>query len=293
MLDLERRLHQIDRVQQSKKWSAFPVAVFKKYGDKRGSALAALLTYYGFLSLFPLLLAATTVLGYVVPGNVKLQRTLVDSAVVNFPILGSEIARNVGSMHGSGFALLVGTVGALYGGLGIANSAQDAMNRIWSVPPQRRRGLVPRTLRSLRLIGSVGVGLICVSTLGSAANFVGSVGVAGRVAMFVAVTLLHIAIVWMALTTLPALDAPWRIHLPGAILAGVVWHILEVFGGLYVTRVLQGMNQTYGLFAIVIGLLGWINIQSQVMLFAATLNVVTARKEWPRSFMAPTPDGDI
>lgn len=290
MVDLQRRLHRIDRLQQSTKWSAFPVAVVKKYGDKRGSALAALLTYYGFLSLFPLLLAATTVLGYVLPGNAKLQRALVNSAVVNFPILGSDIARNVRSLHGNNLALLVGTIGALYGGLGIANSAQDAMNRIWSVPPQRRRGFVPRTLRSLRLIGSVGVGLVCVSTVGSATNFVGSIGVFGRVAMFVAVTVLDIAIVWMALVTLPALKAPWRMHMPGAIVAGVVWHILEVFGGLYVTRVLRGMDQTYGLFAIVIGLLGWINIQSQVVLFAATLNVVKARKEWPRSFMAPAPD---
>ena len=161
------------------------------------------------------------------------------------------------------------------------------MNRIWSVPITVRPGFVPRTLRSLRLVGTVGLGVVLTAGIGSAANFAGSLGIAGRAALFVLVTALDVGILWVALATLPALKMPWRVHLPGALMAGVLWHLLEVFGGLYVTRVLHGMSQTYGLFAIVIGLLGWISIQSQVALYSAELNAVRAHNAWPRSVLAP------
>ena len=59
----ERLVRRVDRAQQGVRPLAFAVGVFKKFGDDRGGSLAALLTFYGFLSLFPLLLLLVTILG--------------------------------------------------------------------------------------------------------------------------------------------------------------------------------------------------------------------------------------
>ena len=94
-----------DEAHQRTPWLAVPVAVFKKFGDDRGGNWAALIAYYGFLSLFPLLLAFTTILGFVVQGDPVLQARLLDSALASFPIIGDQIRQNLGALQGSVLAL--------------------------------------------------------------------------------------------------------------------------------------------------------------------------------------------
>jgi len=153
-VNLDRVKRRIDAFQQRHRPLAFAVGVQKKFGDDEGGNLCALLTYYGFVSLFPLLLVFFSVLGFVLEGNPSLQHQLRDSALSNLPIIGDQIASNVTSVQGSGLALVVGLLGALWGGLGIANAAQDAMNRVWGVDRPHRPGFVPRVLRSLGLVGT-------------------------------------------------------------------------------------------------------------------------------------------
>ena len=143
MPDIEKVVRAVDRLQQRYGPTAFVFAVFKKFGDDGCGNIAALITYYGFVSLFPLLLVAVTVLGFVLEGNEDLQHQLVDSALANFPIIGDQIQANVGKVQGSGVGLTIGIVLTLYGGLGIANVAQHAMNRIWGVPMFATRILPP------------------------------------------------------------------------------------------------------------------------------------------------------
>ena len=176
-MDLRRLLRRVDGFQQRHRPLAFAVAVQKKFGEDEGANLCAMLTYYGFLSLFPLLLVFFTVLGFVLDGNASLQHDLRTSALAGVPIIGDQVARNVTSVQGSGVALVVGLLGTLWGGLGIANAAQDAMNRVWGVPRTARPGLVPRVLRDLALIGTLGAAIIGTTVLGAAAGFVsGNVG---------------------------------------------------------------------------------------------------------------------
>ena len=59
----------LDRFQQRHPGAGFPLAVIYKYVDDSGAYLAALIAYYGFVSLFPLLLLLSTVLGFVLPGT--------------------------------------------------------------------------------------------------------------------------------------------------------------------------------------------------------------------------------
>src|SRR6186997_699135 len=101
----EKLLRRVDEQHQQRAWIAFPYAVMKKFGDDQAGNLAALIAYYGFLSLFPLLLVLVTLLGMFLRNNPGLQGTIRTSALANFPVIGDEISKNVHSLRGSGLAL--------------------------------------------------------------------------------------------------------------------------------------------------------------------------------------------
>ena len=125
--DLMRLTDRTDRWQREHSSVGFPVAVAFKFFDDQGSYLAALVTYYGFVSLFPLLLLLTSGLGFVLQGHAELQQSILRSAVSQFPVIGDQL-RDPGSLRGSGPALAFGAGVALYGGLGVAQATQNAMN---------------------------------------------------------------------------------------------------------------------------------------------------------------------
>ena len=132
--------------------------VTKKFGDDRGGALAAELTYYGFLSVFPALLILTTVLGFI--GNREISDSVLGSTLSQFPVLGEQIGKNVARpLEGSGFALVVGLLILLYGVLGSTQAAQHAMAQVWNVPTVARPGFVSRLLRGLLLFVTLGVAM--------------------------------------------------------------------------------------------------------------------------------------
>src|ERR1700759_210025 len=103
----------LDELQQRHHWLGLPIAVVYKFIDDQGGYLASLITYYGFLSLFPLLLLLVSVLGYTLDGDLALQHALVGSALQQFPIIGPELQQNVSSIHGSAPGVVLGILGAL------------------------------------------------------------------------------------------------------------------------------------------------------------------------------------
>jgi membrane protein len=288
MQQLQRLLQAVDRWQQRHRWLAFPVAVVKKFGEDQAGQRAALLAYYGFFSLFPLLLVAVTVLGFVLQGRADLGQRIVDSAVAQFPVIGGEISRSVDQsrLRGSGLALAVGVALALWGGLGVAEAAQSAMNGIWNVPRRRYPSFLLRRLRGLAWLVILGGGLLLaslVSGFAAAADtaWSGPAGVA-------AATAVNIALFLVGFRVLTVRNVSLRSLLPGALLAGLAWAVLQWLGGWYVARQLSRAGATYGTFALVIGLLSWLYLASTVTLLAAELNVVLVRRLWPRS-LAPPP----
>jgi membrane protein len=287
-MDVKQGLGRIDRFQQRHRCFAFPFAVVKKFGDDEGGNLAALITYYGFLSLFPLLLVLFTVLGYALHGHPGLQHSLRTSALAEFPIVGDQISRNVGGVRGSGIGLAIGLVGSLWGGLGIANAAQNALNRVWEVPRKARPGFVSRVTRSLAMIATIGLGILVTTALSSIGSGSAGLGVGLRTLAIAASFAADIGLFLLAFRVLTTPKIGWRDLLPGAVFAAVGWTILQALGGLYVSHTLKGMSQTYGLFAIVLGMLAWIFLQAQVVVYAAEINAVRAKHLWPRS-MAPPP----
>ena len=116
---VERLLRAADRFQQRHAVLAVPVAVAKKFGDDQAGKHAALLAYYGFLSLFPLLLVFVTLLANALVDNPQLQQEVIDAAMAQFPVLGTQIQDSITSIQGSGVGLVVGILGTLWGGLGM------------------------------------------------------------------------------------------------------------------------------------------------------------------------------
>jgi membrane protein len=286
MEQLKRLLQAADDFQQRHRWLAFPVAVAKKYGEDQAGQKAALLAYYGFFSLFPLLLVAVTVVGFVLQGESDLGQRIVDSAVSQFPVVGDEISGTVSQsrLRGSGLALGVGLGLALWGGLGVAEAAQSAMNGIWNVPRRRYPNFFLRRLRGLAWLVILGGGLLLASVI---SGFAAAVGTGWSVMAALPVNMLLFLVGFRVLTVR---NVSLRTLLPGAVLAALAWALLQWLGGWYVDRQLSRASATYGAFALVIGLLSWLYLASTVTLLAAEVNVVRSRRLWPRS-LAPPPLG--
>src|SRR5262245_42628451 len=102
-----RLLRSADGIQRSHPLLAFPFAVFQKFSDDRAGQLAALISYYGFFSLFPLLLVFTTIVSKVIRNDPKLQQAPLDSALSKFPVVGTEIQKSIGHLTGSSVTLVV------------------------------------------------------------------------------------------------------------------------------------------------------------------------------------------
>lgn len=280
-MDAQRPLRAFDRFQQRHPALAVPVAVVRKFSDDQGPNLTGLIAYRAFFSLFPLLLLMTTVLGYVLADNPELRQEAVDSVLTQFPVIGEQI--EVSSLRGSGVALAVGIAGSLWAGFGVVVATEQALDRVWAVPHRERRDFFTSRLRALALLlvlGTLTLSSTAVSGLvGGGAELLGP---AGGIAVSVTINLLVFGAVFMLLGTRPATLS--RL-LPGIVIAAVMWAGLQLVGGYYVSHQVQNAAPAYGTFALVLGLLVWIHLGALLMVLCAELNVVRARRLWPRSLL--------
>jgi membrane protein len=292
-MSVGERLRELDRLQQRTPGISFIVAVLKKFSDDGAGQLAALISYYGFFSLFPLLLVFVTILGFVLQGNPSAQASVLHSTLSQFPVIGNQLQTNVHSLKGSGVTLAIGLFGALFAGLGITNASQNAFNQVWYVPHKHRPNFIKARLRGLALLAMLGL-LAIVSTV--AAGFVTAGGGESVLAVLVGVLVafvVNLLLFFTAFRFLTAREIPTRDLLAGVVLAAVFWQILQHVGGYYVEHVVRHAKETSGLFAFVLGLLAWLYLGGQVTLLAAEVNVVRARQLWPRSiFSEPLLDAD-
>jgi membrane protein len=284
----------IDAYQQRHRWAGLPLAVLYKFVDDQGSYLTAQITYYGFVSLFPLLLLLVTILSYVLEGSRHLQRQVLDSALAQFPVIGNQIATNIHSFHGSLLALAVGVLGSVYGGLGIAQATQQALNKVWAVPRNTRPNPVKARLRSLLLIGVGGATVVAttaLSALSATANAYGaSLGGLIRALATVLAVALNVALFIVAFRVLTARSVTIRQIRGGAIAAAIIWQVLQWTGAFLIGAKLKGATVTYGLFGLVLGMLLWIYLGALTVVICAEVNVVRAEGLWPRALLTPFTD---
>lgn len=280
----------LDRFQRKNPAAAYPLAVGYKYFDDAGAFLAALITYYAFVSLFPLLLLLSTLLGFALAGDPALQQRVIDSALRQFPVVGDQLGKPQ-QMGGGPIGVVIGVLGSLYGGLGVAQAVQYATNTAWSVPRNSRPNPFAARARSLLLLVTAGVAVIgttVLSTLGSSS--VGALGPALKVVVLAASVVLNAAVLVFVFRIATARPLTVREVAPGAIGAAVVWQLLQSFGVVYVARVVQNASNTNGLFAVVLGLLAFLYLTSVAFVLCVEANVVRIEKLHPRALMTPFTD---
>lgn len=280
-MDALQPVRAFDRFQQRHPALAVPVAVAKKFGDDEGGNLAGLIAYRAFFSLFPLLLLLTTVLGYVLAGNPELREEAVDSVLTQFPVIGDQI--EISSLEGSGVALAVGIAGSLWAGFGVVLATERALDRVWAIPHRERPDFLTSRLRALVLLVVLGT-LTVTSTVASGLVGGGAdlLGPLGGIGASVGLNLLVFGALFMLLGTRPASLGKL---LPGIVVAAVLWSGLQLVGGWFVSSQVQDATPAYGTFALVLGLLVWVQLGATLTVLCAELNVVRARGLWPRSLL--------
>ena len=276
-------LQRADDMQRSRKPLALPVAVYRKFGDERAGRLASIIAYYGFFSLFPAMLALVTVLGFVLEDREDLRDDIQRGALGQLPVIGDYIGEAATKpLSGNTVALVIGLLTALWAGMGAMQASQDAVNSVFDVPRNEQPSFLKKRGRSLLMLLVLGGLLVGGAVLTQVVTALGDVALVARVLLFVGTLALNVVVFWVAYQVLIAEKQPWRSLLPGAITAGVGYHLLQIVGQFYVNHVLKGAQDTYGTFATVIGLLSWLHLMAQIMLLGAVVNVVTAKHLWPR-----------
>jgi membrane protein len=283
----------LDRFQRRHPSAGFPLAVIYKYTDDQGNYLAALITYYAFVSLFPLLLLLTTILAFVLRGDPHLQQQILHSTLSQFPVIGDQINSPKG-LQGNGIGITVGIVGSLYGGLGVAQAAQNAMNVAWSVPRNERPNPLKARGRSLLLLGTVGIGVITttvLSALGSSAHAFGAnFGDGLKFLLTVVSVVVNALLLLLAFRIATARDVSWGDIAVGALMAAVFWQLLQTLGTAYVAHIVKNSSATNGVFALVLGLIAWIYLTAVAVVLCVEVNVVRSEKLYPRALLTPFTD---
>jgi membrane protein len=263
---------------------------------RRPRKLSGGIDYYGFLSLFPLLLLFSSVLGFVLRGDPGLQQRILHSTLAQFPVIGQDLDKPA-KLGGSGVGLVIGVLGSLYGGLGVAQAGQNAMNTAWAVPRNNRPNPVKARGRSLLLLATVGIGVLVttvVSGLGSSAGAFGAqFGMGVKVVLTAASVGLNVGLFLIAFTIATAAVVTRRTLLPGAVAAAVGWQVLQSFGTAYVGHVVKNATATNAVFALVLGLIAWIYLGAVVVVLCVEVNVVRAKRLYPRSLLTPFTDNVV
>jgi len=225
-----------DRFQQRRAWLAVPVATLKKFQEDRAGSLAALIAYYGFVALFPLL-------------------------------------------------LVVGLVFLLLGARGVAGAMQNALCEVWDIPRASRPGFLRSQVNAMVLILVVGTVLVLTTFLSGVAGGVAHVltGFGGHIGTIAVSLLLNFGMFWLGFRLATLGRVRWRDLWISAAIAAVVWQVLQLAGGYVIAHQLQRSSELYGVFGVVLGLLTWLFVEAEVTLFAAEVDVVLARRLWPRS----------
>ncbi len=276
----------LDRAQRKRSFFGFPVATFFKFVDDQGAYLAAIISFYALLAIFPLLLLAATIFGFVLQGNPELQERVLDSALSTFPIIGDELGRP-DALQGSKVSTVVGVLAAMYGSLGLGQALQNAMNVAWSVPRNMRPNPVRLRLKSLALLTIAGVSVLAITVVSTIGSETDVFGPRLDTTLRWLIRLVTVLLTGLVLTAVFRLAAARRHHLgraaPGAFTVAVLWQGLQYVGTEFTTRVLTETDDMSFVFALVLGLIGIIYVAAFMGVIGIEVNVVLARRLWPRS----------
>lgn len=232
----------------------------------------AVLTYYGFLTLFPLFLAATTILGLLLESKPEWRDDLVGSAAESVPFIGDQIAD--GRIGTSWVALAIGLAVALWGSMKAFIGLQLAYDDTWEIPLDDRAGFVTQRVRALIGLGAIGGAQVATVVL---ASLVAEAGLPrfGQILLVLGGLAINVALVAAMYRFLTSADTTWSIVWPGAVFTGSLYTVIQMFGTQITTAI--GKNETYGELGSVLALLTWLGLHATINLFGAELNAALRR----------------
>ncbi|MBO0827371.1 MAG: YihY/virulence factor BrkB family protein [Streptosporangiales bacterium] len=273
------------------------VRAYKRFSDQNGTMLAGSVTYFGFLSFFPLLAVAFAILVYVVVVYPDARAQVENALQSTFPgLIGTgegriDLSKTTGAGVGVG---IIGLAGLIYSGTGWIDALRDALRSMWLQPPDKAPNIVIKKLLDLVVLVAFGVALVAsvsFSSLATSATRLAVDAVGGSHVTGMGVTLRILAIVVavafdsvvfaLLFGVLPGVRSPLRLLVRGAVLGAIGFEVLKLIGTWLIGRTTS--NPVYGAFAIMVGLLIWINFVSRVTLLAAA---------WTATGIPPEPEAD-
>jgi membrane protein len=283
IMDTVKKIMQsVDDFQRSHTVLAFPVAVIKRYGDDKAGKQAALVTYYAFLSVFPLLMIFITVLGILSSSNPSLAAHISRNVFQLFPALGSELQSDIHTLKSSGTALLLQSLVVLYGARGLASILQETFNDLWHIAKEHRPGFLGDNLRSFAMMIAVGLGMILGTAISVGLGSILHIGIIGTIF----INIINLAVTFGLLLVVFRLGTSsqisWKRLILGAIIATIGMVIVQRLGGYIMQHELPKLRGSYGSFALALGLLFWIYLQAQVLLYALVITIVRTEHDWPK-----------
>ncbi|WP_310528708.1 YihY/virulence factor BrkB family protein [Nocardioides sp.] len=280
----------VDGFQRRHPVIGFPLGVIYKFFDDQGNYLAAIMTYYAFVAIFPLMLLGTSILGFVLGARPEWQEQILNSALGQFPIIGDQLGRPEG-LRGSAAGVAFGSLAALYGSLGLAQSLQNAMHVAWSVPRNSRPNPFYARVKSLVLLLTAGAALLSVTVISTIASTTTAFFEVGTKWLLPLVTVLIVGTMLTILFRFAATGQhSFRRAAPGGFALALMWQGLQLLGVLYVAEVLVDTTSMTKTFGLVLGLVGFLFIGAVMAVLAMEINVVIARRLYPRALLTPFTD---
>jgi len=283
---VERVIRRVDATQQRFTPTAFVFAVTKKYGDDNGGVLVSNLAFSAFRALFPLLLILVTVLGLAASVDAGFRQDVINAVAHQIPQIGGQLTGHVKQLRRSSIiGLIVGAIGLVWGATGLAQAGLFTMGQVWNLPGPARPGYVQRLGRAVEFLGLLGVGVI-LTTLLASLNTYGQKAVIFVILAEVAAALVNVGMYLASFRVLTPKGVPTQRLIPGAVAGGIAWTLLQILGT-YLVHHFVHSGSAYGVFATVLGLVAYIYLAVEITVYAAEVNVVLARRLWPRSIVQP------
>ncbi|NQY57736.1 MAG: YihY/virulence factor BrkB family protein [Ilumatobacteraceae bacterium] len=238
---------------------------------------ASVLAFWSFLSIFPALLAATTILGFVLQNNEQLQQDIVDGAMAEIPVLGDRLAEDPTSLSGNIWALVIGLGGALWSATRAFVGLQSSLDDTWEIHIDERSKLPAQRGKALAGIVLLGGAQVVSITLTALVNRAGLPD-AGRVLLTVGAVAINIAVIAVLYRLMTSASPTWRDVAPGAVIAGIAYSLLQYAGTWIVESISDNAGETYGTFAIVLGIVTWLGFVAIATIMSAELNAAIVRR---------------
>jgi membrane protein len=254
------------------RWLDAVLRVTDRFGAVGGGPLSASIALSTFVSLFPLLLVAIAVVGFLSSSDSSFSSQLISDLGLEGST-ADTVRDALETAEGSRqAATVVGLVGLLWSGLGVVGSIQTGLNAVWQV---KGRGLLDK-LVALGWLAGAGVLFLATAALGPVLSVVP--GPVMPLTILLGLALNTVLFTW-TYTSLGNVRVGWRAHVPGAVLVAVGLEVLKAVGAVYVPRAISSSSALYGSLGVVFAVLAWLLLYGRLVVYGAVVNVLRYEAE--------------